>query len=188
MSQQARRNAGYAAIAGLVLLAYGLVTTPVFHVDEVSGTEEGYELFNASLHVFYAMLRFGGGALILTAGLCFAGIRFGILVSGVITGLCGLIMLACGGYWVSIDGWVLSDILYLLFGFIFVRDAYLTLSLFRMGEPVPAQAATPVYDEPPHPAGVHPESLPRDGEPPPADGYLAALSKEDEEPPTASHK
>ncbi len=187
MSQQARRNAGYAAIAGLVLLAYGLATEPIFRLSD-AGTQEGYELYNTSLRVFYAMLQFGGGALIITAGICFAGKRIGILLSGILTAICGLILIACGGYWTSIDGFNLSHGLFLLFGLIFVRDAYISISLYGKGEPGPVQAAAPQKQEPPHPAGIHPESLPREGEPPPPDGYLAALSKEDKEPPTASHE
>ena len=37
-----------------------------------------------------------------------------------------------------------------------------------------------------HPASVRPAALPKDGEPPPPEGYLAALAKEKDEPPTAS--
>ena len=196
----AKRNAGYTFLAGAVLLFYGWY-------QSAEGISEN-AFYNQTVDVFYWTLKFGGGALILVSGICFMGLRFGLILDAAASVICGVVMVFCGGYWISVDGVNLQYMLFVMFGLIFCRAAMTSLTLYgRSGgaagfdgnvagvstEPASvgkSEAAVPAEAEagPVHPASVHPASLPEEGETPPADGYLAALSKEDEEPPSASHK
>lgn len=189
MNQHARNIAGNAAVAALLMIAYGW----------------GIGLSGASKSAFYNLtvdglnwtLRIGGPALLLVAGICFAGLRIGLLLDFLVEGLCGGIMIACGAFWLarwlgSIGqvGFDLQDPIVLIFGFMFARAALHSWARFGATAAAPAAAAPDLEKFPPpiHPAELHPASLPREGEPPPPEGYLAALSKENEEPPRASYE
>lgn len=194
--EDARRNAGYTLLAGAVLLFYG------WYQAAEGITENAF--YNQTVDFFYWTLKIGGGALILVSGICFLGLRFGLVLDALVSVICGVVMAFCGGYWMSVEGMNLHYMLFVVFGLIFCRAAFASLALYgRSGGCVAGasaasdsacenDAAPPGGAEadagPVHPASVHPASLPKDGEAPPADGYLAALSKEDEEPPSASHK
>ncbi|MFH1417644.1 MAG: hypothetical protein ABII12_05075 [Planctomycetota bacterium] len=187
MNEHAKRNALYTLVAGLVLLAYA----------KFSGFEGVSEdrFFNFTVDFFNWMLWIGGAGFILAAGICWAGKTVGLLLDAGLSGLCGLILLLCGGYWL-VDAWkaqgfVFQYALFALFGLLFCKAGCTSYGLFKQSRagqfaaaPAVGAPAEPTEPEPPHPASVHPESLPRNGQPPPEDGYLAALSKEKDEPPT----
>jgi hypothetical protein len=185
MYEPARRNAGYTLIAGLVLLAFGLLSQPAYLVED-------QDFYNRSLSLFFGTLKAGGGVLLLVAVLSFAGLRIGLLLDAVTSGACGLVMILCSAYWVKFDGLDVSNALFIVFGILFVRAAFVSFSVFKgeapsAGRPAIAAADAPASD-PVHPASLHPDSLPNEGEPPPPEGYLAALSKDQGEPPDAAFK
>ncbi|HVP12367.1 MAG TPA: proline-rich domain-containing protein [Phycisphaerae bacterium] len=190
MYEAARRNAAYTLIVGCVLLVYGWMSSPI-HYDELG------PFYNTSVEVFFWILRLGGLAFVLIAVLAFMGLRLALFLDAAVSMICGLFMVLCGGYWIKETGLDLSRILYVVFGVMFLRASMSSLALFRgqapagpetpggtEARPHPGDAAS---EEPPHPASVHPDSLPKDGQPPP-EGYLAALSKDKTEPPDAAFK
>jgi hypothetical protein len=184
MYEPARRNAGYTFIAGLVLLGFGLMTAPMY-------LKEDQGFYNRSWDVFYGMLRTGGVVLMLVAAISFAGLRVGLLLDALASGVCGLIMILCSAYWIKIEGLEMRDALFAVFGILFVRAAFVSFSVFRSGAPSASRPAPPAdapAADPVHPASLHPDSLPGEGEPPPPEGYLAALSKDKGEPPNAAFK
>lgn len=191
MCESARRNAVFTLLAGLVLLLFGFWQQPVYGGDDET-------FYNGTVDAFFWMLRIGGFAFVVVAAVSFAGLRTGLMLDAVASAVCGIVMLLCGLYWTVKTEINLQDVLFIFFGVLFIRAARISWKAFgESGGPaetgVPAevgagsgQAATSA--EPPHPASVHPESLPREGEAPPPEGYLAALSNEEGKPPDASFK
>jgi len=188
MYEPARRNAVNSLILGGVLLAYGFLTSPVHLVEDVG-------LHNTMVDLLFVVLRGGGAAFIVIGALLYAGLRFALLIDAVVVGLCGLILAACGVYWIVTEGPGIQDVLYLIFGVLFLRAGVHSFGAYRKGDTLEAPLTAPATDgaqsaapaEPVHPASIRPDSLPPDGEVPP-DGYLSALSKEKGEPPDASHR
>jgi hypothetical protein len=204
MNQHARQNAFPVGIAAIVMLVYGFV------FGGFSAAPDLGPFYETTIRVFNWMLRIGGVALVVVALLSMAGWTAALLCDFLISGVCGSIMAACGVYWtVQERGFDIQNLLILVFGALFVRSALASWSLFATREAAAAvdsgghesptrggwfsrnsttaQAPRePAPPEPIHPASIHPSSLPGEGEAPPEEGYLAALSKEDEEPPTAS--
>ena len=143
---------------------------------------------------------------------CFSGLRMALLLDTIVSGACGLIMVACPLYWMIHEGSLSTDLVYLIFGGTFLNAArgcwasYASSSAPGVARPAATVSEGPPPDrrswlsiptlqppapppkaEPPHPASIRPKSISAGG-PPPPEGYLAALAKEDEEPPTAAHK
>lgn len=149
------------------------------------------EFYNAMVAVFYGALRFGGLLMLVVAGLCYFGVRAGLIVDVVVTGGCGLVMIAYGlaGLTPGV-GIGTNNLLALIFGAVFLTAAHGSLRVYRGcdGRARPVGLAAPPAPEPVHPASIHPPSLPEADEPPPPEGYLAALSKEEDEPPSASYE
>ncbi len=187
MNQHARNNAVWAGIAAVLMLFFGWGRGLVGMTDD--------DFYNTTVAVFEWMLKVGGFALLVVAGMCFAGLRAGLLVDVFVSGIVGLIMVLCSIYWlghgVTGGGFDIQDIMFLVFGFMFLNAArgcwvsYQATGGPRRPAPLVPSIA-PRAPEPIHPASLHPDSLPKDGEPPPPDGYLAALAKEKDEPPRAS--
>jgi|GEM_PF-1358780 len=200
MDQRAKQNAFSVGIAAMVMLIYG------FAFGGFGVAPDLGPFYETTIHVFNGMLKIGGVALAIVAVLSLAGLRVALLCDFLISGMCGIIMAACGVYWtVQERSFDIQNLMILVFGVMFVRSALVSWSLFGTGEAAAGEGGTPtgggwfgrksaptqepqepVAPEPIHPASVHPSSLPGEGEAPPEEGYLAALSKEDEEPPTAS--
>jgi len=179
VNQHARNIAGNAAFAAAIMLVFGWLMGGLV----TSRTEAMYVL---AVEAFNWMLRIGGIAMLLVAALCYAGKTAGLVLDFVVSGFCGAIMLACGGYWLVLDiraggGSGLQDVFVVLFGFLFVRAAM--QSWGRLGG---EGSAAPPEEGKPHPASIHPESLPREGEAAPPEGFLAALSREKDRPPGTS--
>jgi hypothetical protein len=190
MYEPARRNAAYTLVVGLVLLLYGWMVRPVYS-DELGS------FYNATLDVFFWTLRFGGGVFVVIGVLAFGGLRAALLLDALASAICGAVMLLCGLYWMKEIGFDLSRILFVFFGIMFLRAAKGSFTLFGGGEPaaVAADAAGSQEhsagipsDQSVHPASQHPDSLPGEDQPPPPEGYLAALSKDKTEPPDAAFK
>jgi hypothetical protein len=207
MNQQAKDNAVWAGIAALLMLVYG------WRYGTVGISDSGF--YNTTVAVFNWMLRIGGIGMAGVAIICFAGLRVGLLIDVLVSGICGLIMVACAGYWLLSGGFGFNDLLFLAFGGMFLNAARGCWSAYAASGPAAVGGASavggpaagggpsagrgwlgvkplqppkpPSPPEPPHPASVRPKTLPEDGQPPP-EGYLAALAKEDDEPPTAAHK
>ena len=186
MNENARRNAVQTAIAALLMLFYGWFVSP-------KGVSED-AVYNFSVSLFCWMLRIGGILLAITAVICFAGQRVGLLLDFIVSGASGIIMIVSAAYQIKCDvrdnAPIVQNILIVVFGVMFIRAASISFSLYsRSADESPgtavAQLATPAS---PHPASIRSDALPGESEPPPADGYLAALSKESQTPPTASHE
>ncbi len=195
MNPQAKDNAIWAGVAALLMLYFGWGSGLVGISDDA--------FYNATVAVFVWMLRIGGICMLVVTGVCLLGLRVGLLLDAGVSGLCGLVLVLCGGYWTLHDGFGLQDVLYIVFGFMFLGTARSHWVAFtQSGSDAPREGPSrrglfgikplappepPTKPEPPHPASIRPKSLPESGEPPP-DGYLAAMAHEDEEPPTASFK
>jgi hypothetical protein len=201
MNRDAKDNAMWAGIAALLMLVYGWG----FAAKGISDNE----FYNVTVAIFYWMLRIGGIAMVVVTVVCALGRPFGLLLDTFVSGICGLIMVACPAYWLLAEGLFINYLMYLVFGVLFLGAARGCWQAYRLaGRPVgsappPAPPAAPPRKwlgietleppkpppkaEPPHPASIRPMSL-GEGDQPPPEGYLAALAKEDEQPPTASYK
>lgn len=187
MDNRYRFVASQALFAGALLTIYGWFLSAKGISSSVA--------YNAIVDVFYWTLRVGGPLMLLAGAACFAGLRPGILIDAVAAGICGVVMLvyALAGVFTGV-GIGVNNLLALVFGVLFLSSARRSMEYYlssrgspaRMGAR-PAPEARPVA-EAVHPASVRPASLPAEGEPPPEEGYLAALAREDDEPPSAAHR
>ena len=182
MNKYAKQNAIQSAITAVVMLLYGFYLSATGWSSLVSD-----DLYILAMEVFKWTLKGGGAAMLVVALLCFAGQPVGLLLDCLVSGACGLIMAACGAIWITRGkGFDLQDIVVLVFGVIFMRAAWISWTLFAEA---PAEVPPPAPEpEPIHPASIHPEVLPKEGDAPPEEGFLAAMSKEKKEPPTASYE
>lgn len=185
MIAPARQNAVQSAVTGLIMLLYGAYLTATGWTGLVVD-----DLYNLAVEVFKWTLKIGGGAMLVAAVLCFTGRRIGLLLDCLLSGTCGLIMVACAAIWLTRGkGIDLQDAVILIFGAIFIRAAWVSWSIFaEASAPSEAAATEPPAPEPIHPASIHPDVLPGEGEAPPPEGFLAAMSKDKNEPPTASYE
>jgi len=172
-------SAGPAAFAGLLMLFYAWYTGGWVYAADAS------QFFVFTLHLFDWMLLIGGIAMIVVAVVCYLGARIGLLLEAIVSGLCGLIMITCAGTWAINGSMGLNTMLIGFFSLTFLSGAGSAWRMYagtsskggrsavRVSTPV-APAAPPT----PHPASRASSVLPKDGEPPPEEGYLAALSRE----------
>ncbi len=203
MNENAKGNAFWTALVAMLMLYYGWMVGGWVYPATASST------YITALDAFDWMLKIGGGCFLVVAIICLIGLRIGLLLDAIVSLACGLTFITCCAIWIVGDGLNLQNLVYLAFGALFLNAARRTAGSFFATRSCPAAAPGAVATgstgrrgwfgagvpdappsakppEPPHPASIRPKSLPKDGEPPPPDGYLAALSKEDEEPPTAS--
>jgi hypothetical protein len=181
MPLTSRQNAVQSGIAAVMMLIFGWA----FASKGISSSA----FYNATVAVFYWSLRIGGIGLAIAAALCAANLRVGLLIDAVVSGLCGALMALIAVYWlIDAGGFDLQLFIYLIFGGGFMSAAVSAMRSYRAmeSESGRARAYTAPVAEPVHPASIRPAALPKDGEPPPPEGYLAALAKEQDEPPTAS--
>ncbi|MCZ6817790.1 MAG: hypothetical protein O7F76_13975 [Planctomycetota bacterium] len=196
MNQHAKQNAVWAGIAALLMLYYGWGTGGWL----IPANSTAF--FEATFNWFDWMLKIGGICMAVVAVLCFLGLRVALLIDVVVSGLCGSILILCPVYWMFIVGPGLQNIVFVIFGGMFVNTARGCWTAYRESggtvgtatrkqgglfgvEPL-APPVTPPPPEPTHPASIRPDALPKDDEPPPPEGFLAALAKEKDEPPRAS--
>ncbi len=186
MPVTARQNAVQSGIAAVLMLFFGWGMA----AKGISGSA----FYNATVDVFYWSLRIGGIALLIAAGLCAAELRVGLLFDAIVSGVCGVLMALIAIYWMlDAGGFDLQSLIYLIFGGGFVSASLSAMRSYRAmgmsgGNDVSRSGgqSPPYKAEAVHPASVRPASFPKAGEPPPPEGYLAALAKEKDEPPTAS--
>lgn len=180
MHQNARQSAYQSAFAAALMLFYG------WYIGWTGISSD--DTYNLAVEVFKWNLKLGGAAMLVVAIVCFLGQRIGLLLDCLVSGACGIIMAACALIWLTRGrGFDIQDAIVLAFGFVFVRAAWVSWTLFA-GPQTSTTVAAPPAPEPIHPASIHPESLPMEHEPPPPDGFLAAMAKEKDEPPTASYE
>ena len=185
MDERARATGVHAGIAALLLPAYG------WGMGGFGDLSSAGAAYAAAIAVFNAMLKFGGIAMAITAAICLAGKRVGLVVDAVVAGLCGIIMVGCSLIWLATGGGIdFQDIMILIFGGLFISGARRSWADYQSAggarAAVVARAVTPKDPEAPHPASIRPASLAGAEDTEPPEGYLAALSKEKDEPPTAN--
>lgn len=189
MSDSLRSNGPYSLIpAGLMLYFGWFVLTP---------WEQPDSFLQTTGNILCWTLRYGGIGMGLVALLYFAGQPAARPLETVVSGLSGLLMIFCGGYGVVRSGvGNFQAVLYVVFGLMFLREArqaWRVHAAIRMnsGPENIVAAARPVSslpEEAPHPASIRPASLADADRSPPPEGYLDALAKEDDKPPTASYE
>lgn len=203
MPVTARQNALQAGVTALLMLIFGWA----YATKGISSSA----FYNTTVDVFYWSLRIGGIAMAIAAAFCAAEIRVGLLIEAIVSAVCGMLMALIAVYWmIDAGGFDLQYLLYVIFGGMFISAAASAMRSYRIlgmqGGHIPAASAErtggvfgvpggggqrPLHKAAPvaeavHPASVRPASLPKESEPPPPEGYLAALAKEKDEPPTAS--
>lgn len=183
MDNQPRQAASYTAVSGFVMLLYGAYLLN----SGFSAAAGASAIYSLAVEVFKWTLLAGGLLLLLAAVICLAGHRNGLLLDAVVSGMSGIILVICAGIWMlKGKGFDIQDAVILIFGVILIREAAASWRSFGATVPAESPPVIPVVPESPHPASIHPDTLPIGEEPP--EGYLAALSKEKQEPPSASYE
>jgi hypothetical protein len=193
MDDRLRSNAPFTLMTAALMLYFGWVA-PARGVSASA-------FYNTTVDILYGTLRFGGLAMLAVAAGYFAGWKPTRWLNAAVSGACGLVLLLVGAYWLIDAGLAsLQSLLLVVFGVMFLRDA---ASAWRShvaeraaGDAAPdardappvARPARPGPPQPAHPATLRPSTLADAENQPPPEGYLAALSKEDEKPPTASYE
>ncbi|MCB9852997.1 MAG: hypothetical protein H6819_07870 [Phycisphaerales bacterium] len=183
MNRYAKLNAPTVTFAGAVMLFWAWYTGGGGWSYPASASA----FFVFTLHAFDWMLLIGGAAMVAVGIVCYAGARVGLLLETIVSALCGLVMLMCAGTWLAGGALGINTILVGFFGVTFTSGARSAWVMYRASDATGGQssvrASTPVVPAappPPHPASQASSALPKDGEPPPEEGYLAALSKEED--------
>jgi len=160
-----RGNAGVAVVPGALMTLYGWWTEFL-----LAGDGSFHDL---TMSIVQIVLRYGGPALLLAAGLCAIGRREGLWVDLGASALCGGLLLLIGAYWIVVSR-ELNAFLYSIFGAVMLGSTRHTWRLLgTMREAPEARVEERVVEAP-----VVARDLPTIPEgPPPADGYLAALGR-----------
>lgn len=175
MNRHASQNAGMAAFAGLILLVFGIwyPLSPAFKRGEFY--EFLFDLFRWTLCI-------GGVSLLGVAVVCMMGRSIGLLLDAIVSGVVGILLLVCAVGWISYESGVdMTNIVVLLVSLMLLKEGYSNFNLWRVtaeAGPVP-RAIVPPPEAPP--VKIASGILPKDGEPPPPEGYLAALAREKDE-------
>lgn len=185
MENHSRQAASYTAFSGLVMLLYGAY---LFSTG-FSAVSSAPAIYSAAIELFKWTLLVGGLLLLVTAVVCAVGHRAGLILDAVISGVCGALLVGCAGIWFAKGrGFDIQDAVVMIFGVILVREAMGSWKIYVASA---SQTGFPVdlvrEPEPIHPASIRPESIP-EGDEPPAEGYLAAMAKDKQEPPSASYE
>ncbi len=180
-NKYAQYNASTVAFAGFLMLFWAWFAGDWYYPRDAS------RVFVLSLHAFDWTLIIGGVAMLIVAAICFLGQRVGLLLETIVSGAIGLVFLLCAAIWVIGSSIGMQTILNGIFGFMFVSAARSAWTMYRSGAPdltttgFPVQAVkAPEAPPAPHPASLASSALPKDGEPAPDEGYLAALAKEED--------
>lgn len=183
MNRHAKENAGMAGFAGLVLIIYG------FGFGGIGVYTDHGAFYEFLIRLYNWTIRYGGFALLAAAGVCFTGLRIGLLIDAVVSGLIGGILVLCVGGWFFYErSFDVTNIVVVLIALMLLRSAYANFLLWNAsaGERPPSRPAPSPSEAPP----IHIASgvLPKEGEPPPPEGYLAALAREKEESSKANYE
>lgn len=181
-NKYAQYNASTVAFAGFLMLFWAWYSGGgwVYPAD-------ASKVFVFSLHAFDWTLIIGGVAMLIVAAICFLGQRVGLLMETIVSGAIGLVFLLCAAIWVIGNSIGMQTILNGIFGFMFISAARSAWKMYNAGAPDRTTSGFPVQpvrapEAPPtpHPASLASSALPKDGEPAPDEGYLAALAKEED--------
>lgn len=177
MSRHVKENAGFAISAGLILLLYGFYLGIGTYVDHGP-------FYVFLIHLFRWTVRIGGFVLIGVGIVCWSGRPFGLLLDAIASLLVGLTMAGCVVGWFFYEkGIEIYNIVALVVGIMLARSGYTNLLLYRE-LPKSTGERSDVTSVAPEPTlKISSSVLPKDGEPPPEEGYLAALSREKDDPP-----
>lgn len=182
MNRYAKLNAPMVTLAGAVMLFWAWYTRGGWSYPASASA-----FFVFTLHAFDWMLLVGGAAMVTVGIVCFSGARIGLLLESIVSGICGVVMLVCAGTWLSNGSLGPNTILIGFFGFTYVSGARSAWAMYRGSAATPgppgvrvSAPVVPAAPPPPHPASQASSALPKDGEPPPEEGYLAALAKEED--------
>lgn len=189
MSDSLRSNGPYCLIPAALMLYFGWMV--------LSPWEQPDSFLQTTGNLLCWTLRAGGAGMGVVALMYFAGLPAARPIETVVSGLSGLLMIFGGGCGVVIArGGDFQAILYVVFGLMFLREARQAWRMHRAalvgaGSEAYVAAARPAYSaspERPHPDSIRPVSLADADRNPPPEGYLDALAKEDDKPPTASYE
>lgn len=189
MSDSLRSNGPYSLIPAALMLYFGWMV--------LSPWEQPDSFLQTTGNILCWTLRLGGIGMGLVALLYFAGLPAARPIETVVTGLAGLLMIFGGGYGVvSSGGGDVQAILYVVFGLMFLREARQAWRMHQAAHAAitadsmvaPARSVSSAAAEAPHPASIRPASLADADRNPPPEGYLDALAREDDKPPTASYE
>lgn len=188
MSPSVIRQTGiHSALTAILLLFFGWYAG--FTVDPA----QVGPVYAGAVTLFNWTLRIGGVALLVVCVVCLLGEPKGVLLDAIIAALAGLIFLSCALIWmIKGSGIDLLDLLVFASACILLGGARRSFNLWRSGlAPVagfPVVNASPPESQAPHPASIRPMGLPTETDPPPEDGFLAALGREKDEPPPDSFR
>lgn len=194
MNEQLRQVGHSAAFSALIMLLVGFWI--VFEGDK---SKPAYDVAVAASTW---SMRLGGFGLGVTAVVCYAGRRVGLLLDAIIgIGAGALIVVSSITCMVLVAGFSIHRIVFCLIGLSAAGAARNSWALFRTGAngfdsdggsswfggaTKRKLTPPPPAPEPLHPASIRPASL--SSESPPPGGYLAALAREDERPDRADHE
>ncbi|HWL95298.1 MAG TPA: hypothetical protein VNT79_17390 [Phycisphaerae bacterium] len=172
----ARENAGTAAFGGVILLILGSFFRIGFHAGHGPIYAFLIDLFNWSVPA-------AGALMLAAAALCFLGSRYGLILDAATSGVTGLILVACGVGWTVFEGKLdVYTVVVLLLAVMLLRESYSTGMNFWGHMPRSAGGKRVVEAmAPAPPVRINSSVLPKDGEPAPEEGYLAALARERDE-------
>ncbi len=179
MNRHAKDNAGFSLTAGLILLAFG------FYFGIGSYIDHG-PFYVFLIHLFRWTVRLSGFAFLVIAGISWMGHRVGLLLDAIVSALCGGVMVGCVIGWMFFErGLDLINVVSVLLGLMLLRSGYTNLLVFResASDPGRPRGAFPTIVQ--QPLNISSTVLPKEGEPPPPEGYLAALAKEKDDPPNS---
>jgi len=199
MNEDVKQNAWHCGFSGLMMLAFAYWYGALGPSPELDGA-----VYVRSFDVFNLTLRAGGALLLVAAGLSAAGIGVAALMEVIVSGLSGVLMLGCAVCWIVSEGGLGPiDLLALVLGLILAHAGIRSLGAYRAGMARrsvgtdrgraasgelfgsgSAHVSKPTVPEPVHPASLASDALPKAGDAPPEEGYLAALSKEQDDPPS----
>ena len=181
-NKYAQYNASTVAFAGALMVFWAWYSR-----GEWNYPADASKLFVFSLHAFDWLLIVGGVSMLIVSVFCYLGMRVGLLLETIVSGTCGMVFVLCAVTWIANGSTGLQTFLNFIFGFMFVSAARSAWSMYSAGAPdrttsgFPVQTpAAPVAPPAPHPASLASSALPKDGEPAPDEGYLAALAKEED--------
>ncbi|MBK8269533.1 MAG: hypothetical protein IPK83_15015 [Planctomycetes bacterium] len=178
MNRHASQNAGMAAFAGLILLVFGIW----YLRHPMSPAFKRGEFYEFLFVLFRWTLCIGGVSLLGVAVICMIGKSIGLLLDAIVSGLVGILLLVCAVGWICYESSVdLTNIVVLLVSLMLLKEGYANFNLWRVTAEaglVP-RAVVPRPEAPP--VKIASGILPKEGEPPPPEGYLAALAKEKDE-------
>jgi hypothetical protein len=131
---QMRQTAINALIAAALMLFFGYRSWSA----GLSATSDAPPLYALSVTAFVWTLLAGGGAMLLSALLCFSGLGFALIADAVMTGVVGALFILIGGVQLAYEGTAnLTALLLVIFGVLFLRSAWMSWCMHRNAQVPP---------------------------------------------------